>query len=98
MEVIIWKGIFVVVPDGYNSLSDTGQQAGNFVDVFSFVVVFDAVAEDSVQECSLFGIIGENKVVKEELKEQGSNLLERLKGCKLTLDYLIEARLNVVAE
>ena len=98
LKVIIWKGIFFVVPDGYNGLSDTGQQPGHFVDIFGFVVVFDAVAEDSVYESSPIGIIGENKVAKEELEEQGSSLLERFKGCELTLDYLIESRFNVVAE
>ena len=98
LEVIIWKGIFVVVPDGYNSLSDTGQQTGYFVDIFSFVVVFDAVAEDNGHESRLIGIIGENKVVKEELEEQGSRLLKGLKDSKFTLDYLVESRFNIVVE
>ena len=92
LEVIIWKG------NGYYGLSDTGPQTGYFVDIFSFVVVFDAVAEDSVHKSSITGIIEENKVVKEELEEQGSSLLERFKGCKLALDYLAESRFNVVAE
>ena len=63
LEVIIWKRIFFVVANGYNGLSDAGQQPGHFINIFSFVIVFDAVAEVSVHKGSLIGIIGENKVV-----------------------------------
>ena len=87
-----------MVPNGYNGLSDAGQQSSDFVDVFSFVVVLDAVVEDSAHECSLIGFIGKNKMVNEDLEEQGSSLLKGFKGCKLTLDYLKESGLNIVTD
>ena len=64
LEIIIWQRVFFVVSNGYNSLSDAEQQPGNFINIFSFVVVFDAVAKHSVHKGSLIGIAGKNKVVK----------------------------------
>ena len=37
-------------------------------------------------------------MVSEELEEQGSSLLKGFKGCKLTLDYLVETRFKVVTK
>ena len=98
LEVVIWKKIFFVIMNGYHGLGDAGQQASDFIDVFSFVVVLDAVVEDCANKCSFIGIIGENKVLKEKLEEQGLSLLKGFKGCKLALDYLIELGFKVVAE
>ena len=64
LEVIIWKRIFFVVPNGCNGLSDAGQQSSDFINVFSFVVVLGVVIEDCANECRFIGIIGENKMVK----------------------------------
>ena len=56
LKILIWKWILLVIMNGYYSLSDTGQQAGDFKDVFSFVVVLDDVVEDCANECSFIGI------------------------------------------
>ena len=56
------------IANSYYSLSDAEEQASDFIDVFSFVVVLDAVVEDwCAHKCSFVGIIGENKMIKEKL-------------------------------
>ena len=57
LEIIIRKRVFFVVPDGYNGLSDAGQQLGHFIDIFCFMVVFDAVAKHSVHKSRLIGVV-----------------------------------------
>ena len=52
LEVIIWERIFFVISNGYNGISDTGQQPDHFINIFCFVIVFDAVAKISVQKAA----------------------------------------------
>ena len=60
LEIIIRKRVFFVVPNGYNGLSDAGKQSGHFINIFCFLVVFDAVAKHSVHKRRLIGIVGKN--------------------------------------
>ena len=60
LEIIIRKKVFFVVPDGYNGLSDAGQQPGHFINIFYSVVVFDTVAKNSVRKSRLIDIVGKD--------------------------------------
>ena len=60
LKVVIWQGIFLVIPDCYDGVSDGREKSSDFIDILSLVEVLYVVVENSVDESSFIGVIGEN--------------------------------------